>query len=261
LFLIKWLFLDVTEISYNNGRSRLLNKNQSILEDIEFTSDSDYCDSSEKKSAKKRKNKKRETKKNSKSKKKKIEKKIVTLHQNIDQTSSTTISLKESDNSIKKGITISPIKSESINSSNINKITEESRVNKYLNKSIKNSKKLRNTSNNDHLLSKKCDSVNNNARSKVLIIKQSPLNNLEKPHNSSLTSLNSQVNTKYPPNYMPKLFMTPTLKIVDIKSTRNFSTLVPIQIKDAEEYVIDGMSQLIYTTENIKFTILMKVNI
>ncbi|XP_008183316.1 lysine-specific demethylase 4C [Acyrthosiphon pisum] len=237
--------MDVTEVSYNNGRSRLLNKNQSILEDIEFTSDSDYCDSSEKKSAKKRKTKKRETKKNSKSKKKKIskstEKKNVPLDQTIDQTSSTTISIKESDNNIKKVITVSPIKSESFNSSNINKITEEARVNKYLNKSIKNSTVLNNTSNNDRLLSKKCDSVNNNAHSKVVIIKPLPPNNWEKPHNSSLTSLNTQVNTKYPPNYMSKVFMTPTLKLVDIKSTQKFSTLEPIQIKDAEEYVIDGI--------------------
>jgi len=246
LFLIKWLFLDVTEVSYNNGRSRLLKKNQSILEDIEFTSDSDYCDSSEKKSAKKRKSKKRETKKNSKSKKKKIskstEKKIVPLDQTIDQTSSTTISLKESDNSIKKLITLSSIKSESFNSLNINKITEESRVNRYLNKTIQNSTVFNNTSNNDHLLSKKCDSVNNNAHSKLVIIKHVPPNNLEKPHNSSLTSLNTHVNTKYPSNYMSKVFMTPTLKIVDIKkSTQKFPTLEPIQMKDAEEYVIDGM--------------------
>lgn len=68
------------------------------MEDIESTSDSDYCDSSEKKSAKKRKSKKRETKKNSKSKKNKVskstEKKIVLPDQSINQTNSTTNSFK-----------------------------------------------------------------------------------------------------------------------------------------------------------------------
>lgn len=219
------------------------------MEDIELTSDSDYCDSSEKKIAKKRKSKKRETKKNSKSKKKKFSKstenKIVISDQTIDQTSSTTNSFKESDDSIKKVVTISPVQSEGLNSTNINKITEESRVNKCLNKSIKNSTVFNNTSNNDRLLSKKCDSVNNNARSKVVVIKPLPPNNLGKPHNSSLPSSNTHVNTKYPPNYMQKVFLSPTINLVDIKSTQQFPTIEPVQIKGAEEYVIDGMFQLI----------------
>lgn len=237
------VFLDVTEVSYNNGRSRLLNKNQTILEDIEFTSDSDYCDSSVKRNAKKRKSKKRESKKNPKSKKKKnsksTEKKIVPTDEIINQTSSKAISINESDNSVKKVLTISPLKAENIGSININSITEQTQENKYPIKSINDSTVFNNTSNNDGLLSKKCDSVNKKAHSNVVIIKPLPPTNLEKPHTSSLTSSSAQVKTKYPPEYMTKTYVTQTL--LDIRATLNNSNLETIKKDYSEEYVIGGM--------------------
>jgi len=223
-----------------------LNKNQKILEDIEFTSDSDYCGSSKKRNTKKRKSKKRESKKNPKSKKKKNSKsteKIVPTDQIINQTSSKAVSINESDNSVKKVLTTSPLKAEKIGSLNINSITEETQVNKYPTKSINDSTVFNNTSNNDGLLSKECDSVNKKAHSNVVIIKPLPPTNLEKPHTSSLTSSSTQVKTKYPPEYMTKKYVTQTL--LDIRASLNKSTQEIIKKDYAEEYVIDGMFLLI----------------
>lgn len=223
-----------------------MNKNQKILEDIEFTSDSDYCGSSKKRNTKKRKSKKRESKKNPKSKKKKNSKsteKIVPTDQIINQTSSKAVSINESDNSVKKVLTTSPLKAEKIGSLNINSITEETQVNKYPTKSINDSTVFNNTSNNDGLLSKECDSVNKKAHSNVVIIKPLPPTNLEKPHTSSLTSSSTQVKTKYPPEYMTKKYVTQTL--LDIRASLNKSTQEIIKKDYAEEYVIDGMFLLI----------------
>jgi len=226
-----------------------LNKKHAVLEHIEFTSDSDYCDSSDKRKAKKRKSKKQKIKKSSKSKKNKTskltEKKYVAPEQTINHTGPTTIRFKESKNSVEKVITISPINAESLNSMKINKITEESRVNKYLKRSLKDSPALNNTQNNDQLLSKKCDNVNNNnAHSNVVLMKPlSPLK-LQIPRNSSLTSSTTCINTKNQP-YMPSVFISPTLEIVQLKPETYFQpTLEPIQIRKEEEYVIDGMFQL-----------------
>jgi len=224
-----------------------LNKNQSILEDIEFTSDSDYCDSSEKKSAKKRKSKKRESKKNQKSKKKKnsksTEKKIVPTDQTINQTSSNAISFNESDNVVNKVITISPLKAENIGSLNINSTTEETQVNP--NKSINDSTVFNNTSNNDCLLYKKCDRVIKKAHSNVVMIKPLPPTNSEKPNISSLTSSSIQANTKNPPDFKTKKYTTQAL--IDLRDSVNASTFGFIQKNNPEEYVIDGMLQLIFT--------------
>lgn len=232
-----------------------MSKKHSILEDIEFTSDSDYCDSSEKRRSKKRKAKKRPTKKNPKSKKNKssksTEKISVASNESINDTDSTTISFKGNDDSIEKIITITPINTESLNSKNINRTTEESRVNKYLKNSIKN----------DSLLSKNGDSVNYNGHSNVVILKPLLPIKSEMPQNASLTNLTTHINKKNQP-YMPSVFMSPKIEIVDRKSTQQLypPTLEPIQIKDEEEYVIDGMFQLILTyiknlkqSANIKF--------
>lgn len=228
--------MDVTEISYNNGRSRLLSKKHSILEDIEFTSDSDYCDSSEKRRSKKRKAIKRPTKKNPKYKKNKssksTEKISVASNESINDTDSTTISFKGNDDSIEKIITIMPINTESLNSKNINKTTEETRENKYLKKSIKN----------DSLLSKNGDSVNYNGYSNIVLLKPLLPIKSEMPQNASLTNLTTHINKKNQP-YMPSVFISPKIEIVDKKSTQQLyqPTLEPIQIKDEEEYVIDGI--------------------
>jgi len=314
-------------MSYNNGKSRLFIKNHSVLEDIEFTSDSDYCNVSEKrrvkkkmfekqetkknptfkeknssksidrnlaapdqtidntvsttisfkgcgnsikkvinsakaekaplnikctsatdycdglnkKSVKKRKSTKLETKKNPKSKNKinykSTEKNVVVSDQTINHLGSTIISFKESDNSIEKVITVSPINVGSFNSMNINRATEESLVNKCLNKSIKDSTVFDNTLKNDRLLSKKYNTVN-------------------KSHSSSLTSSNTHINIEN------KSSMTQTLKIEDnMESTQNFFEPTPerIETNNGEEYGIDGMLQLIstYTIANSKYEILL----
>jgi hypothetical protein len=220
------------------------------LEDVEFTSDSDYCDSSEKRRAKKRKSKKRETKKNPKSKRNKTSKltknKNVASNETINHTDSTNISFKGNDNSITELLDVTPINTESLNSMNINRITEESRVNKYLKKSIKDPTVFNNTL-NDCLSSKKGDSVNNNGHSNVVIIKPLLPIKSEMPQNSSLINLTTHIKSKNQP-YMPTVFLTPTIEIIDIKSTRKLyqPTLEPIQIKDEEEYVIDGMFQFFF---------------
>ncbi|XP_025191836.1 lysine-specific demethylase 4C-like [Melanaphis sacchari] len=240
--------MDVTEVSYNNGRSRLLSKKHTILEDIEFTSDSDYCDSSERRRAKKRKSKKRETKKKPKSKKSKTskstEKKSIAPNETVNQIDSTTISFKGNDNAIKKLTSISPINSASLNSIGIKRITEETRVNNYLKRNIKNSTVFNSTL-NDCLLSKKSDSVNNNGNSNVVILKPFLPIKSEMPQNSSLTNLTTHKNTKNQP-LMPSRFLTANLQLVDIKSTPTFyqPTLKPIEIKDNEEYRIEDISNI-----------------
>jgi len=143
-------------------------------------------------------------------------------------------------------MTISPINVESINSMNINRIKEKSRVNKCLNKNVKDSIVFDKTLNNDHSLSKKCDCVNDNAHLNVVVTKPLPPIKLEKPHNSSLTNLKTHMNLKYQPSNMTAILMTQTKKKIDLESTRNFfqPTLEPMQTKE-EKHEIEGMFQLI----------------
>ncbi|CAI6372589.1 unnamed protein product [Macrosiphum euphorbiae] len=100
---------------------------------IKCTSSTDYYDSSNKRSVKKIKSTKLETKKNPEYKNKinykSTEKYVVDSDQTINQKGSTIISSKESDDSIEKVITISPINVKCLNSLNINRATEESRTN------------------------------------------------------------------------------------------------------------------------------------
>lgn len=170
---------------------------------IVFTSDSDYFDVSEKKNVKKKVIKEDQNKMNSTLKKKKNSKspnrKFVALDQTIDHMVSTTISFKGNDNSIKKVINKPPL----------------------------------NTASNESISSKKCDSVNDNAHSNLIISKPLPPTNLEKPCSSSLTSSNTHYNTEN------QYYITQNLKIGDnMEST---------QSNDGEEYRIDGMLQLIST--------------
>jgi len=213
------LFLDVTKVSYNKEKSRLLNKNHSVLEDIEFKSGPGYCNDSDKRSGKKIKYTKLETIKNPESNNKKKSK------------------------SIKKVTTISPINVESLNSMNINRITEESRMNKCINKSIKDSTVFDKTLSNDHLLSKKCDSVNANTHLNVVVNKSLPPSKLEKPRNLSVTSSKTHMIFKNQPSNMTSIFTTQTKKKIDLESTQNFfqPTLEPKE----EKYEIYGMFQLI----------------
>lgn len=247
------LFLDVTKVSYNNEKSKLLNKSHSVLKDIEFTSFTDYCDDSDKKSVK-RKSTKLETKKNPKSKNKKIsqstEENVIASDQTINCKSSTIVSFKENDNGVEKVLNITPINVESLDSININRITEVSRVNKYLNKSIKGSTVFDKTSNNIHLLSKKINSVNDKAHLNVVLSKPLPPIKLEKPRNSSLTSSKSRMNSKNRPSNMKSISMTQTKNNVGIQPTRNLfqPTLEPKQIKEEkhEKHEINGMFQLFF---------------
>lgn len=213
-----------------------MKENHSVLEDIKFTSDSDYCHGSDK-----RKSKKQGTKMNPKSKKHKNSKSTEKNVQTINLMGSTIISSKESD-SIKNIITTSSINAESLKSMNVNKNTEESRVNKCLNKSIKNSTVFNNSLNNDHLISEKYDSVNENIHLNVARTKQLPPIKLERPYNSSLTSANHVINSKNQPSQMTSIFMSQTKKEEGMKSTQNFvqPILEPKQIVD-DKHEIYGM--------------------
>ncbi|XP_060857752.1 lysine-specific demethylase 4A-like [Metopolophium dirhodum] len=242
--------MDVTEVSYNNGKSRLLNKNHSVLEEITFTSGPGYCNGSDKISGKQIKYTRLETIKNPESKNKKnsksTEKNVVASDQTINRTGSTIISFKENDHSIEKVMTISPIGVESLNSMNINRITEESRMNKCINKSIKDSTVFDKTLNNDHLLSKKCDSVNDNTHLNVVVTKSLPPSKLEKSRSSSVTISKTHMILKNQPSNMTSIFMTQTKKKIDLESTRNFfqPTLGPMQSKE-EKHEIDGIQNKI----------------
>lgn len=122
------LLLDVTEVSYNNGRSRLLSKNQTILEDIEFTSDSDYNYNSDKKNVKKKK-KSKKSKKSTKSRKntnKKMKKNK--LIDESDLTITITLGKDKSDSFVKKVITSPSTNEDKLNSSTINRYTEDSSI-------------------------------------------------------------------------------------------------------------------------------------
>jgi len=205
---------------------------------IKCTSSTDYCDSSNKRSVKKIKSTKLETKKNPEYKNKinyeSTEKYVVDSDQTINQKGS----------SIEKVITISPINVKCLNSLNINRATEESRMNKYLNKSIKDSTVYDDTLKNNRLLSKKCDTVNYNAHSNLDKIELLAPIKFEKSHSSSFTSSNTHINTEN------KFYMTQTLKIEDnMESTQTFFQPTPKRIKtnNGEEDGIDGMFQLIFT--------------
>lgn len=121
------VLLDVTEVSYNNGRSRLLNKNQTILEDVEFTSDSDYNYNSVKRKVKKKK-KSKKSKKSTKSKKNTNKKKKKLIDQNDI---SITLDNGKSDSFIENVITSLSTNANNLNSSSINRYTEEPIVKKH----------------------------------------------------------------------------------------------------------------------------------
>eukprot|EP00102_Acyrthosiphon_pisum_P023983 XP_016661193.1 PREDICTED: probable lysine-specific demethylase 4B [Acyrthosiphon pisum] len=232
--------------------NKLLKADEMVLENIDLTSGPDYCDGSDKRSVKKRKSTKLETKKNpesnNKKKSKSTEKNVVPSDQTINRTSSTIISFnKENDNSIEKVITISPINVESLNCMNINRITQESRVDKCLNKSIKDSTVFDKTLNNDNLLSKECDCVNDNTHLKyVVVTKPLPPITLEKPRNSSLTKSKLHMNLKNQPSKMTSIFMTQTKKKIDLESTRNFfqPTLEPMQTMEEKSKIKDDKNIL-----------------
>lgn len=216
---------------------------------LENLSDSDYCDNSDKKNIKKRKSKKRETKKSSKSKKSKNSK----LTEKINVAPEQTINnrLKESENIIKKDATILTANSEIIHTINIKPVTEETRVNKYIKKSIQGSSVFDTTVVRNCILSKKCDSVNNNEHSKVLIMDPISKATLEKPNKSSFINATTLINTKKPP-YMPSVpsvVINPTIKLIDIKCVPKIfpPILEPIHIKEDAVCVIDGMYYLILT--------------
>ncbi|XP_060860643.1 lysine-specific demethylase 4A-like [Metopolophium dirhodum] len=258
--------IDVTEVSYNNGKSRLLNKNHSVLEEITFTSGPGYCNGSDKRSGKQIKYTRLETIKNPEFKNKKnsksTEKNVVASDQTINRTGSTIISFKENDHSIEKVMTISPISVESLNSMNINRITEESRMNKCINKSIKDSTVFDKTLNNDHLLSKKCDSVNDNTHLNVVVTKSLPPSKLEKSRSSSVTISKTHMILKNQPSNMTSIFMTQTKKKIDLESTRNFfqPTLGPMQSKE-EKHEIDGIQNNISDMVNCSFEVERLYNI
>eukprot|EP00102_Acyrthosiphon_pisum_P016079 XP_008186899.2 PREDICTED: lysine-specific demethylase 4A-like [Acyrthosiphon pisum] len=213
---------------------------------IKCTSRTDYCDGTNKRSTKKRKSTKLETKNNPKFKNKinykSTKKYVVASDQNINCTGSTTIGFKESDNSIEEIKTISPINVESLNSTNINRAREESRMNKCPNKNIKNSTVFDDTLKNVRLLSKKFETVNYNTHSNLVKRKPLPPIKFEKSHSSSLISSNTHIDTEN------KFHMTQTLKIEDnMESTQNFFQPTPERIKtnDGEEYGIIGMQTII----------------
>lgn len=232
LFLITFLFLDASELSYNR-KSRLLNRNHSVLEDVKFTRNSDYCDGSNK-----RKSKEQETKMNLKSKKNKNCKSTEKNVQTINHTGSTINSSRNSDNGIEKIMIRLPINV--FNAMNINRITEESIVNKCLNESINNSTVFNNTLNNDNLLSEKLDSVNDKAYSNVDTTEQFPLIKFEKPHDLSLTSSNPSVNSKNQPSHVVSVSQIKKKK--DIKSSQNLvqPILEPKQVME-EKHEMYGM--------------------
>lgn len=125
----------------------------------------------------------------------------------------------------------------------INRITENSRVNKCFNKDFKDSTVENNTLNNDCLLPKKCDIVIDTTHSNLVMMKPLSSIKFENPYNSCLTNLNSLVNTEN-----QSYLMTQTLKMEDnMESTQNIfqPTAEPIQVKGGEEYEFYGMIQLI----------------
>lgn len=155
-----FIFLDVSEVSYNNGSSRQSKKNNKLTDNTDFSSDSDYSIKSDLRNGKKKKSKKKDTKKkNSKSKKVKtihkpkvIEKrneKIVNhslvLPNNLETDESQIQQVNQ-----KMEITLSPITPELLHSMNVKRNLGDIKEQKHLKKQ-KNieSTVLNNNLNND----------------------------------------------------------------------------------------------------------------
>lgn len=131
------VLLDVTEISYNNEKSRLLKKNQ-ILEHAGFSSDSDYNYNSDRKSSKKKK-KSKKSKKSTKSKKNTITKsKKKKLTDKKDLVTVITLGVENSKSIIEEVLTPPSTNVDKFNSISIKRHTEESIPEKHFKSNLEN---------------------------------------------------------------------------------------------------------------------------
>lgn len=233
-------------MSYNNGSSKLVKKNQTIVDDSDLNSDSDYSyKNSDKKRSKRKKSKKKATK-NTKSKKKPKDKKIPKIKltmikksiEGSEQTSmpdkSVTEIIDEEDKSrIDKTLTLSTKDTKILDSLN-EKHTEAFEEKSFDRYAGSVSSVTNNSVNNDYvLLQKNNNSVCNSANSNLL----KPLSfRLATACKSSASSITHQCNTKkqdYQVLLSPAVQLIPLLNYEPGKKYMRIEkpTLEPLKIK------------------------------
>lgn len=225
------MFLDISEVSYNNGKS---NHSKKSKKDSEFSSDSDYSYSSDRRSGKKKKSKKKDSKKSSKSKKNKKacktkipEKKNTTL-----PTLPLATNLSEENNiseveNVRK--TLSPINAKNLNSVSLKRHCETSQIEKHFKRN-----ELQSTSAFSNVLSHDYSLYQNNDSS------------LLKPLTYNFNSdTNSYIDT-------PPLLVPSAINLIPITTGHNYlaneeSTLEPIRMKQSEENnIVEGNISVIF---------------
>lgn len=248
------LFLDVTEVSYNNGNSRLP-KNQKKLNEMDFTSDEDYnCRSSYKNKRKKKSQKKKRIKKNTKSKKKikKTEVTKFTAEKNEITISPIEIINNQNKIEIEKVITYPMHVNQNINNINFlntKQLSEESMVEKRFKEDEDSSvTTYNNCSDHDYSLLKNVNSFKNsdlNSSRVMLPTLPDTSCNLPSTSVSSIVQYNIQKPRTIP---VPKL-LCPTVNVVPLKIFPQFGqkylaiekpTLEPIQVKQNSK-LLEGM--------------------
>lgn len=221
--MIHFIFLDVTEISYNNERD--LKKRRNILERVS-TSDSDYSYNSEKRNNKKKKSKKKDTKKNKKNKKnKKVQKHKVAVEKNVTQHTFVKPLISSDDDSISEGekiIAVLPMNRNSLKPINIEQNSEESTGEKRFKRNEEPESSVFNNSLNN-------DCYKNNA---ILYNKNNNVLKLDTAHNTTM-----KFDTNSIQSYIKSipLMRTPSINLVPLLKYEPGQKFLPIEPSSKEE--------------------------
>lgn len=248
------LYLDVTEVSYNNGNSRLPKK-QKKSNEVDFTSDEDYnCRSSYKNKRKKKSQKKKRIKKITKSKKKVIKTEVTKFTAVKNEITIPAIEIINNQNEIEpeKVITYPMHVNQNININFLNtkQLSEDESMIEKRFKEDKDSSvtTYNNCSDHDYSLLKNVNSFkNSDINSSKIILPIVPDTSCNLP--STSVSNNGQYNIQKPRTVpVPKL-LCPTVNVVPLKIIPQFGqkylaiekpTLEPIQIKQNSK-LFEGM--------------------
>lgn len=247
------LFLDATEVSYNNRNSRLP-KNQKNLNEVDFTSDEDYnCRSSSKNKRKKKTQKKKSIKRITKSKKVIKKTEVIKFTAEKNEITISPIEVINNQNKIEPEKVITYPMHVNQNTNNINflntKQSEESMVEKCFKEDEDSSvTTYNNCSDHDYSLVKNVNSFkNSDLNSSRIVLPIVPDTSCNLP--STSVSSNIQYNIQKPKTIpVPKL-LCPTVNVVPLKIFPQFGqkyltiekpTLEPIQIKQNSK-LFEGM--------------------